>query len=82
MSIFNKAMLSGLSKKMKSLTRFTETANLNFSSASSKSAFLRSELPDINIPEIPVNEFVFRKIDRWENRIAVVRKFISNVFMK
>lgn len=36
------------------------------------SKIIRSKLPDIVIPDLSVEELVFKDLDKWEHKIAVV----------
>lgn len=46
----------------------------NFSYLSlSQPGILNSGYPDIDIPKIPLSEFVFSKTSKWENLTAMVR---------
>lgn len=33
---------------------------------------LKSKLPDVVIPEVPVHEHIFKNISRWHDKVAVV----------
>lgn len=33
---------------------------------------LNSGIPDVDIPKVSINEFVWENVGKWENRIAVV----------
>lgn len=46
---------------------------------SSTSGILNSGFPDVDIPNVPVNEFVFENIGKWENLIAAVSNFFFTV---
>lgn len=50
---------------------------VNYSTAG---RILNSGLQQINIPQVPIQDFVFENIAKWENHIATVSKKCNEIF--
>lgn len=70
-----KLVCGGINKQVKILVTRVLKCDTRFLSAGS-SGIINSGLPDIDIPKIPINEFIFENMGMWENHIAMVRNNI------
>lgn len=68
MSVLRKLISSRLNKQVK----VNISCSLRFISSSS-SGIINSGLPELELPNVPVHEYVFEKIAKWENHTATVR---------
>lgn len=85
MSLMRKLVSSSVKKQVKLLAVRTLKGDVKFSSSASiVSGIISSGIPDMDIPRISLEEYVFENIGKWENHIAMVIKciFFYNIIHK
>lgn len=79
MSVLKHLTRGCLNKKVKVLARPTLNGDCKYSSVS---GILNSGLPDVEIPNGSLDEYVFENIGKWENHTAVVSFFSKKIKLK
>lgn len=78
MSLLKCVVNRSINKKVKVLSTLILNCDKNYATSS---GILNSGIPDLNIPRISLDEYVFENIGKWENHTAVVSLHIILLYL-